>query len=904
MALLKWQRRTLEELVKADLTIWENLARLEQFGEELHRVSTEEFLKGKCPDLQEPEEQKRCLKIYRLVKQTSWNTMWQKKDPTFEVLYWRATLQLSRFFFKDYLEYMEKNRPFEKKFWLPRRDTLSVVADDLQALEDGKYKFYGLSLPPRVGKALAYDTPILTRAGWKKHGELTILDEVLGPDGKFKKILAIHDPCEMEYKVTFSDGEEIICHGEHEWYVYDRHSNNTNGKMRIRTTDEMYGHELDVCHKKDHDVNRCRFMIPYNEVVEGEKHDLAVDPYTLGAWLGDGRNVCPDICGAEADYAIVQHIIDNGYELAWDTKHKTTGVRYYGFRGLRQGLQVYGMCHSKYRTTKHIPDVYLTATVPERLELLAGLLDTDGSYNKDEHRYQFTTNEPALRDDFISLVSTFSWRCTVVRYEAGMTKSGIHARCPYWVVAFNPTMEIPCQLERKQNHEFSVQRRTAIEKIEKISGVYGNCITVEGGLYLAGRTLKPTHNSTIVIFFLSWVIGKRPNSHNGMAGHSGLLADGFYTEILNLTTTPEYTFSEIFPNCKLESKHADKNEVNFGDPDRFPTLTCRGIDGTWTGEVDISPDGYLYVDDLVRDRTESLSPRRLEARYQDYLNVLVDRKNDGSREIMVGTRWNVMDPLGRVERAFKDDPGYLFRKIPALNENGESNFAYRVKGFSTAYYIDIRNRLDKNEWMAKYQQTPFLREGLLYEEDSLRYFNGVKPEGDHRVLAACDVAWGGGDSLSMPIGYEYPNGDLYVVDWVFNKGTKEVTIPIVVGKIMSNQIRQICFEANNGGDMYCAKVSEELKMNKYTCSCTYRRAPGNMEKMQKMIAYSDDVKRRFIFLEPDKRSKEYQEAMDEFCMTVIIGKNEHDDAADGITQLAMASEGVGLAKVEAIDRLW
>lgn len=158
---------------------------------------------------------------------------------------------------------------------------------------------------------------------------------------------------------------------------------------------------------------------------------------------------------------------------------------------------------------------------------------------------------------------------------------------------------------------------------------------------------------------------------------------------------------------------------------------------------------YLYVDDLVRDRTESLSPTRLENRYQDYLNVLVDRKNDGARELMVGTRWNVMDPLGRVETEKKNNPRYRFRKIPALNENGESNFDYDYGvGFSTKYYVDMKSRLDANEWQAKYQQNPFIREGILFPEDGLRYYNGILPEGDSRVVTACDVAWGGGDSLS------------------------------------------------------------------------------------------------------------------------------------------------------------
>lgn len=425
----------------------------------------------------------------------------------------------------------------------------------------------------------------------------------------------------------------------------------------------------------------------------------------------------------------------------------------------------------------------------------------------------------------------------------------------------------------------------------------------DGVIEFYGLSMPPrVGKSTICIFFFAWICGKRPASHNAMSGHSGILADRFYNDIIKLTENEEYTFHEIFPDVNLVSKSSEKNELFYDDVESFATVTCRGIDGTWTGAVDISSDGYLYVDDLVRDRKESLSPRRLEGRYQDYLNILVDRKNDGSKELMVGTRWNVMDPLGRVEKEYKDDPRYRFRKIPALNEKGESNFDYPVKGFSTQYYLDMKKKLDKNEWEAKFMQRPFVREGLLFQSDSLRYYNGILPEGDHRVASACDVAWGGGDSLSMPIGYEYGNGDVYIPSWIFNKGKKEVTLPLVIGKIMGEKIRQIQFEANNGGDMYRKYVDEKLQEMNYKCSCTDKKAPGNLEKMSKIIAYSGYIQQRFVFLEPDLQDEEYSDAMDELCMTVQIGQNDHDDAADGLTQLAMALEGEIYAQCEAMER--
>lgn len=828
----------------------------------------------------------------------------KKNSIEFADLYWKATLMLAPYFFEDFLYYMEKDRRPEKRFYMPRRRTLKVVVDDLQDLEDGKLDFYGLSMPPRVGKLISDDTPVLTDKGWKNHGDLVVGDYVYDYDGFPVRVKHVFPKNYANKRVWFTDGSYIDCHENHEWVINDR----CRGIERIVETKELYNTQT-VDSKTG--KRRYKYQIPLYQPLIGEIKDLPVKPYTLGAWLGDGRNGNPDICGDKKDYAIVQSIVEDGYEISWHTTHMTTGVEYYGFKMLRNDLQKIGMCHSRRRVEKHIPGIYMCASIPQRLELLAGLLDTDGCLRRNEHRYDFTTAEEALKEDFISLVSTFGWRCCVREIEPSISSSGIHGRKKYWVISFNPTYPIPCRLERKRLFEFSKKRRIAIEKIEDIEPKSGNCISVEGGLYRVGRRCIPTHNSTICIFFMAWVMGKRPNSHNAMSGHSGILADGFYSEALNLMELDvpgdkrQYHFVDIFPQIFLQKKSAEKKEITLNDPDRFATLTCRGIDGTWTGAVDISWDGYLYVDDMVRDRQESVSASRLEGRYQDYLNLLVDRKNDGTRELMVGTRWNVLDPLGRVEKQYKDNPRYRFRKIPALNENGESNFVYDYgKGFSTEYFLNVKSRLDKNEWEAKYQQRPFIREGLLFAEDELQTYNGVLPPESSliRVLAACDVAWGGGDSLSMPFGYEYDDGYIYIPDWIFNKGDKTVTQPLVVGKTLYHKPQMEHFEGNNGGEEYADKIDEMLQKEGYKCSISSSKAPNTMSKLAKIIQYAPDVKRRCKFLAANKRDKEYHDAMDELTMFVQIGKNDHDDAADGITQLIMTADGATVCKANVSQR--
>lgn len=476
--------------------------------------------------------------------------------------------------------------------------------------------------------------------------------------------------------------------------------------------------------------------------------------------------------------------------------------------------------------------------------------------------------------------------------------------------------------KRPYGKRFYYPRRKSLGIVVKDLEDLENRVIKFYGLSMPSRVGK----STICIFFLAWIALRRPNSHSAMGGHSGILAKGFYKELMNLFTTEEYTFAELFAFWHPEyakkalptDKSADEFTITLGDPDRFATVTCRGIDGTWTGAVDVSKDGYLYVDDLVRDREHSLSPMRMENTFQEYLNKMVDRKNDGARELMVGTLWNVLDPLERLRKQYDGNPEYRFRRIPALNDNDESNFDYEISGFSTAYYRDMRDRLDKAEWEAKFMQRPFVREGLLFQTDELRYFNGILPDGDFRRIGVTDIAWGGGDSLSMPVGAEFENGDVYIYDWIFNAGPKEVTIPLVVGRIVGNEIRQTRFEGNVGGDLYCQYVDEKLQDIGYKCSCTSKKAPNKVEKLAKIIAYSGDVKRKFIFLDSKRptqeqlqkdadlgivryrRNDEYQKAMDELTMFVSIGGNEHDDAADSLTQLEMFIENPNdTAKAEA-----
>ena len=409
----------------------------------------------------------------------------------------------------------------------------------------------------------------------------------------------------------------------------------------------------------------------------------------------------------------------------------------------------------------------------------------------------------------------------------------------------------------------------------------------EHKLDFLGISLPPRiGKSTLCIFFMTWMMGRNPDVANVMSGHSDKLTDGFYRELLSIIKdTTQYDWAVVFPHVPIADTSAKNETIDLNHTKRFPTMTCRSIGGTLTGAVEIGSGGVLYCDDLIEDLEESLNPARLEAKYNAYLNQLKDRKKLGALELMVGTRWNVFDPLGRIQNQYEGNDRYRFRVIPALDDNDESNFDYDYGvGFDTAYYRDMRESIDDATWNAKYMGTPYIREGLLFPEDELLTYNGVLPDGDPEKVVVCDVAWGGGDSLSMPVVYKYGE-DVYIHDVVFNKGDKSVTYPVVIGRIKLHRPHKARFEANNGGHEYADNVDKELRKDGVHIHVFSKKAPSTQSKLARIVQFAPDIK-RFHFLATKYRSKEYREFMREVTTFVQTGKNPHDDAPDSLAMVA------------------
>lgn len=805
----------------------------------------------------------------------------------------RLHLMLAPKYFHHFCLYIEWNRDPKRRFYQPRMKQLYPLVREMQRLEDDELDILCISLPPGVGKALADDTPILTRQGWKNHGDLVVGDEVIGLDGKFKKVTHVHPKCMLDRLVTFSNGEQIQCHERHEWMTYSR------GRGRYITEETQYYESVKLEaggteHKRGH---RYQFQLP-PRYVEGEYKEL-FSPYTLGVWLGDGSNNAPRITNAVSDIAIIEKIRSEGYtEKKQYTNDAQPSTVWYDF-DFRKELRAYGMCHSMKRTPKHIPQEYLTASIEQRLELLAGLIDTDGT--KVGSKYQFSTCDESLRDSVSELLSTFGWRVCVRTIAPAVSSSGIAGRKATYVLQFTPDRYVPCALERKQMYDLHKQRTVAMVSIQKVEPKQGNCITVEGdGMYLAGKTMIPTHNTGLALFYLAWIGGKHPDKQILESSHNVAFLRGCYDEINRIIDPDgEYLYNDVFPNSPLVETNAKDLRIDLQLAKRFQTFQFSSIGAGNAGKVRAT--SLLYCDDLVDGIETAVNPVQLDKLWNLYATDLRQRKQgDACKELHIATRWSVNDVIGRLERMYNNDPRVKVINVPAMNDRDESNFDYPYGlGFSTEMYREQRNAMSELDWNAIYMGVPIERDALLFPKDELQRFIELPAEDPDAVWAVCDTKDKGDDYFCCPIVYQY--GDRFFVgDVIYDNRLPEVVMSRIARKLVQNGVKQARFESNSAGGRIAVEVDKMVKeLGGYTNITTKYTT---QQKATKILVNADFVKQYCLFKDESVCDREYLNFLNGLCTYTHVGKNLHDDAPDAMTMFAEYIQGGVANRIEIRKR--
>jgi RecB family exonuclease len=390
-------------------------------------------------------------------------------------------------------------------------------------------------------KGLALDTPLPTPAGWTTMGDVKVGDQLLGADGQPCNVLVkseIHDrPC---YEVVFTDGSRVVCDNVHLWSVYlpdvDAYS------KRVVDTDELFRHVSD---RPATSRGRRRPFVKATAAIDLPAADLPIDPWLLGAWLGDGSTRSGNFTIGHGDREDMLALLKEHWvgELSIQPASEHASALAVSLTRPHPGLCPYGHDAFTLRTVgrvgqrrctkewehrperrwnasfsellrraglsgrKHIPPDYLRASREQRLHLLRGLMDTDGSWTDIHQRAVFVTTTPALAHGVRELVHSLGGTTTLFT-KGYTTKRGervVH------MVNIRPHDFNPFSLPRKaiKADTWLAQNRTpklggvprelrrTIASVTPVPSVATQCVKVDapGSLYLCGDTMIPTHNT-------------------------------------------------------------------------------------------------------------------------------------------------------------------------------------------------------------------------------------------------------------------------------------------------------------------------------------------------------------------------------------------------------------------------
>lgn len=452
------------------------------------------------------------------------------------------------------------------------------------------------------------------------------------------------------------------------------------------------------------------------------------------------------------------------------------------------------------------------------------------------------------------------------------------------------------ELQREPEKRFWIPRRKQLEPVCRAMQKL-----VDGELDILSISLPPgTGKSTLEIFLHSMMIGAFPDSCSLASGHSGTLTNSIYDGVNSILSDPDYLWHDVYPSAGTIITNAKEQTIDLGKKHRFSSLTCRAIGASLTGATRC--EKLLTADDLVSGIEEALSIERLDKLWTAYTNDLKSRKKLNCKELHLATRWSVHDPIGRLQTMYADSPKAQFLVMPAVDEDGESNFNYRYGvGFDKAYFEDMKNNLDDCSWRALFMNQPIEREGLLYNEDELRRYFELPSDSPDAVISVCDTKDKGADYCVMPIAYQYGN-DFYIEEIICDNSNPEIVETRLVEVLLRHKVKLSRFESNSAGGKIAEKVQKEVKSRGGITRITTKYSTAN--KATRIIVDSPFAKEHFLFKDNSviKNNKEYKRAIGMLCSYTMAGRNAHDDVPDAFSMLSDFIQSFETQTVRLIQR--
>ena len=766
----------------------------------------------------------------------------------------------------------------------------------LDKFAHGEIKKMIVQMPPQHGKEISDNQIVATTKGLKKHGDLIVGDYVFGRDGTPVKVLWVSEKTRSEYVVSFSDGAKIECHGNHEWTVYNRF------RQKEETIETKHMASSTIYNGDGKRGSRYKYHVDSNVCVMFDSRNVDLDPYVLGAWLGDGDSSCGII-----------HIGNNDVEIIGNSTYKfkeskgTTTRKFYSPE-LNLLLKNNGLIKNK-----HIPDMYKYNSVEVRKNVIAGLIDTDGYVYHRNGRITISNTNKRIIDDAAFILRSLGQSVVVCEFKPRVSSSGIVGKKIVYQLCFNPTMTFPTKVKRKKITKLSINKKRAIVSIERKEGLgYGNCIQVEGGIYLVGDTFIPTHNSEGSSRKLpAFILGLNPDKKICIGSYAATIARDFNRDVQRIIDTPSYR--ELFPETYLNGSNVvTMANTYLRNSDVIEMVGHKGLlrvvgrGGSLTSKtVDVS-----ILDDVYKDYAEGNSPIVRNAAWKWYTTVVRTRLHNDSQELIVFTRWHNDDLIGRIEKSgetvidikswddVKNIPAGAWVRInfeglktgePTEIDPREPGAALWDRRHSRAK-LEGQRALDPVQFQCLYQGNPGNAEGRLYRNPFRTYvdksewgtfvrsgnYTDVADEGDDFTFSACyDVYKSGNEAWNEQKKRFEPILYALITDMVFTQENTEVTAVTVPEMINRCGTQKAWIESNNGGSGFEKVIRKKIKA---VSEPFYQGA----NKESRIITNSAMVNAQIIMpIGWEERFPKIHEHLTGFLRD--FPANAHDDPEDGLT---------------------
>ena len=367
------------------------------------------------------------------------------------------------------------------------------------------------------GKAQPISTKIPTPDGYKLMGDIKVGDKVFGSDGELIDVIGVFPQGIKDiYKITFSDGRTSLCCKEHLWNVYTK-SHGTN-KLSTLTLEEILKDYKQYWPEKEntnHDKYKYRYRIrTLSAPVQYDHQDVPVDPYSLGAFIGNGCLTDDHLSISSGNEFVPTKIAKKyNFEVRRNSAHNYT-YRYYDIDSLGWIRTDDFFCDlpemiGSLSHNKRIPDIYLYNDYETRMELLRGLMDTDGciSYSEGRYNVSYSSSSEELLIQIQQLVRSIGFNGNIsLDKRVDKYTNGYHGTLSFYIpnnfkknlFTLPHKMILACDAEYKLNHARDYDFLT-IKNIEFSHKEEAKCIRVNSPdqLYVTEDFIV-THNSGLI----------------------------------------------------------------------------------------------------------------------------------------------------------------------------------------------------------------------------------------------------------------------------------------------------------------------------------------------------------------------------------------------------------------------